>query len=252
MNNIRLFETEAEMNACASTTYVSVLCANKGNGKTLLSQTIPQNEIWYKTTDGNTADYGRCISELKSILPKYNYHGPEIVSEEYDNALGFYRIKFFTNITELTTSQNLTTGCTTFFCDVTKGASDYKNYTGYLVANKLTEIIIPEGVTTIGLNTFSGCENLKHIHIPSTVTTIGVSAFAYCASLPHIVLPPNLTSMGAYCLHQAGVNKITITGNQTIQTMNHLTDGAPANGIIYQKYGTTPQLTELQWTLVNY
>ena len=48
---------------------------------------------------------------------------------------------------------------------------------------KLKEVILSEGLQTIGQLCFSGCNALSEIVIPSTVTTIGPSAFKNNADL---------------------------------------------------------------------
>ena len=45
---------------------------------------------------------------------------------------------------------------------------------------KETNYTIPNSVTTIGENAFSGCKSLTNINIPNSVTTIGVYAFCGC------------------------------------------------------------------------
>ncbi len=40
------------------------------------------------------------------------------------------------------------------------------------------DVVIPDGVTSIGDKAFSGCESLTSITIPNSVTTIGYRAFA--------------------------------------------------------------------------
>ena len=42
---------------------------------------------------------------------------------------------------------------------------------------------IPDSVTTIGDNVFSGCKALKSITIPEGVTSISYGAFEYCDNL---------------------------------------------------------------------
>ncbi len=56
---------------------------------------------------------------------------------------------------------------------------------------EITSIVIPEGVTTIGTNTFSDCTSLTKITIPSSVTTIELGyggAFNGCTSLSEIIV----------------------------------------------------------------
>lgn len=52
-------------------------------------------------------------------------------------------------------------------------ASEY----GYLYADSLENLIIPEGVREIGTSAFSGCYQLKEIVLPSSVTKIADNAF---------------------------------------------------------------------------
>lgn len=45
------------------------------------------------------------------------------------------------------------------------------------------ELIIPEGVTEIGAQTFKGCTELTHVSFPSTLRSIGSEAFMGCSNL---------------------------------------------------------------------
>ncbi len=72
--------------------------------------------------------------------------------------------------------------------------SDYAFYN----CSSLTNIILPEGVTSIGSHAFSGCESLTLIVIPESVTSIGSHAFSGCESLTSIVIPESVTSIGSY------------------------------------------------------
>ena len=66
----------------------------------------------------------------------------------------------------------------------------------------MSNIVIPEGVTSIGAEAFGWCEQLEEIHIPEGVTSIGANAF-YGVPITDIVLPETLSVLGdgafAYC-----------------------------------------------------
>ena len=55
---------------------------------------------------------------------------------------------------------------------------------------------IPNGVTTIGKEAFSGCTALTRVEIPCTVTNIEKYAFAECVSLSSAVIPSSVISIG--------------------------------------------------------
>ncbi len=56
----------------------------------------------------------------------------------------------------------------------------------YLNGELVTDLVIPSGVTSIGMYAFSECSRLESITIPSSVTSIGRGAFYFCSSLTSI------------------------------------------------------------------
>ena len=60
----------------------------------------------------------------------------------------------------------------------------------------ITDIILPNSITSIGSSAFYGCSSLTSITIPDSVTSIGNSAFEDCDSLTSVVIPDNVTSIG--------------------------------------------------------
>lgn len=57
------------------------------------------------------------------------------------------------------------------------------------------EIVIPDGVTSIGSGAFNHCEMLEKVHFGSGIKIIDHEAFIYC-NLKSIVIPKTVTSLG--------------------------------------------------------
>ncbi|MBQ1409928.1 MAG: leucine-rich repeat protein [Oscillospiraceae bacterium] len=62
-------------------------------------------------------------------------------------------------------------------------------------AGKATSYAIPDGVTCIGNDAFSGCVALADITIPDSVSYIGIHAFFGCSSLTSVTIPANVESI---------------------------------------------------------
>ena len=75
-----------------------------------------------------------------------------------------------------------------------------------------SHLIIPQGVTSIGVWAFCGCRSLTSITIPKGMTSIGDWAFCWCESLTSITIPNSVTSIGktAFC-ECVSLNSIRIT-----------------------------------------
>ena len=78
------------------------------------------------------------------------------------------------------------------------------------------DVVIPNGVTSIGDSAFEGCSSLTSITIPNSVASIGWSAFGDCSGLTRITIPNSVTSIeeGAFsgC---SGLTSITIPKSVT-------------------------------------
>ena len=60
----------------------------------------------------------------------------------------------------------------------------------------ITELTIPDSVTSIGNSAFSWCGSLTNVTIPEGVTSIGCGAFSNCGSLTSVTFPKSLTNIG--------------------------------------------------------
>jgi hypothetical protein len=62
--------------------------------------------------------------------------------------------------------------------------------------SKETNFIVPDSVTIVGDNAFSGCKLLQSVYIPDSVTSIGNNAFSWCESMDSVTIPNSVTIIG--------------------------------------------------------
>lgn len=88
----------------------------------------------------------------------------------------------------------------------------------------LTEVTIHDGVTAIGGSAFSGCSGLTGVTIPSHVTDIGDSAFSDCSGLTEMVIPHSVKAIGVGVFKKCNrLTKITVDpGNAHYMSQNDL------------------------------
>lgn len=65
----------------------------------------------------------------------------------------------------------------------------------FLYVNNVTEIVVPEGITTIQKEAFENAEGLQTVVLPESLVSMGRSAFLYCSSLTSINIPEGLTEI---------------------------------------------------------
>ncbi len=76
----------------------------------------------------------------------------------------------------------------------------------------LENIIIPEGITTIGEAAFLDCSSLKNIDFPESLETIYGGAFDSCDSLNSISIPANVSYLGSF--HYCSIRRIVFEGGE--------------------------------------
>lgn len=77
-----------------------------------------------------------------------------------------------------------------------------------------SKVIVPEGVSTLGLSAFMQCQYLTDIKLPSTLTRIGTNAFAMCLNLHSLDLPAGVSYIGQMAFTMSGLTSPVYTSTR--------------------------------------
>lgn len=81
----------------------------------------------------------------------------------------------------------------------------------YLGDTEITDLVIPEGTTTINRHAFQGCSGFNSVTFPSTLTTIGDYAFKECSGINNLILPEGLKKIGEWAFsYSPSIESVTI------------------------------------------
>ena len=94
------------------------------------------------------------------------------------------------------------------------------NHNLYLNNELVTDLTIPDSVTSIGSYAFYGCDSPTSVTIPDSVTTIGSSAFSGCDSLTSVTIPDSVTTIGSSAFY--GCDSLTsVTIGDSVTTIGN-------------------------------
>ena len=106
------------------------------------------------------------------------------------------------------------------WCNISFGNSEsnpmYCSHNLYLNNEKITNLTIPDNVTSIGSNAFCFGTDLTSVSFPSSVTNIGSQAFYCCTGLPSVTIGDNVENIGSYAFYGCtGLPSVTIPNSVT-------------------------------------
>lgn len=143
---------------------------------------MPNNEIWYKTSDGNiiTPRTSPVTNTYENGIGKmvYSYENPSIGSNEFKDC---------TTLTKIFVPKTVS-----LFGGLIGGV--FQGCSG------LTDFKIPENIDWEARNTsvnstFYGCTSLSKVHLPNNIMAIGSSMFNKCVKLTSVTIPDSVTEI---------------------------------------------------------
>lgn len=129
--------------------------------------------------------FHKCVNLTKLTLP----HAGEEVNAEYDSYTMIGDL--FDSEMGLGGEENIPENLKTIV--ITGG--DKIVTRAFNGCDHVENIILPNGIVSIGGSAFYNCERLTNINIPNTVTHISGRAFAYCKNLTRIIIPSSVTTI---------------------------------------------------------
>ncbi len=88
----------------------------------------------------------------------------------------------------------------------------------FIYCSAITSVTIPNSVKSIGEGAFGGCSGLTSLSIPNSVTSIEDWTFEGCSSLTAVTIPNSVKSIGEYAFQDC-INLVTVTIPNSVTTI---------------------------------
>ncbi len=177
-------------------------------------------DIWYvgSASDKNNIAIGNYNDKLLSANWHYNGCVSHTYSSEKDNKCD---VCSSIRVLSGTTGKCTWTLIDTLLLIEGKGYTVNYSSTSAPWGKEIAEVIICEGVTTVGNYAFYKCENLKSVTLPDSLTEIGSVVFWGCSSLTEVKIPDGVTSIGSGCFESCtSLERINIPNGVTAIPQN--------------------------------
>ena len=203
------------------------------DGVTIYYKRINKTELAVSYCGVKSSDYfTRYVGNV--VIPEsvdYNggtYPVTSIWREAFANCSGLTSVTIPNSVTSI--GEDAFAGCTglssvnisdlAVWCNIKFGGNSsnplsYAHHL-YINGNEITNLVIPNGVTSIGNNAFYGFSGLTSVTIPNSVTSIESCAFYYCKYLTSVTIPNSVTSIGHSAFNNcSGLTSVTIPNSVT-------------------------------------
>lgn len=147
----------------------------------------------------NTNVKNLTMPNVSSIGASAFYDCDSLISVSFGNniaSIGDFAFKGCTQLTKVNISD------LAVWCNISFGNSEsnpmYCSHNLYLNNEKITDLTIPNNVTSISSNAFCYGYDLTSVTIPNSVTNIGSQAFFHCTGLTSVTIPNSVEDIGSF------------------------------------------------------
>ena len=169
------------------------------NCSSLTSVTIPDGVtiIGYYTFRGCTSLTSVTIPNSVTSIDDYAFVDcsslTSVTIGDGVTSIGSYAFSGCSSLTSVHIS-DIAAWCNIKFSSIDSNPLYYAKHL-YMNGKEISELKIPDGVTSIANYVFYNCSSLSSVTIPNSVTSIGSSAFWICSNLTSMLIPDNITTI---------------------------------------------------------
>ena len=153
----------------------------------------------FRSCNLSTITIPASVTEMSTEVFSYCRSLSEVIFQPGTTRIWDYEFCGCSSLTEITIPETVTT----------IGSSAFRS-TG------LTSVVIPNGVTNLGSGAFSSCKNLNSVTLPATLTEVPDSLFSDCSNLTDVTMPNGITAIGSYAFSNCtSLSKINLPDSVT-------------------------------------
>ena len=172
------------------------------SGSIEIPASVTNNEVKYSVTSIGDYAFSFCSALTSVTIPN------SVTS------IGEYAFQYCSALTSVNIS-DLAAWCNIMFEENDSNPLYYAHHL-YINGNEITNLVIPNSVTSIGNYAFYGCSGLTSVTIPNSVTSIGERAFKGCSGLTSITIPNSVTTISSYAFSDCtSLTSVTIPNSVT-------------------------------------
>lgn len=187
---------------------------NSYSGDVVIPESVTNDGKTYQVTEVGEYAFRDCKNLTSVTIPN---------SISSMGTYAFYKSEALTRVN----ISNLEAWCGINFGNYLANPLNYAHHL-FLNGSEIIDLEIPESITTIQNNAFSGCSELRSVTMGNSVTSIGSFAFAYCTGLTSFSIPDSVRTLGGHVLYDCSKLASVYVGKSVVSIGEYAFTGCDA------------------------